>query len=177
MTAAPARTPARPRHCQEVLPKKHSVSSRRPQISRTPEKSGRASGWSDERRARHAAAIRRWAPWTKSTGPKTAAGKARAARNALKTATVAATAGRAMKNALRGQARYLTEINRYLALQKISMQNELLNRPLRTLRLRLRRQGARVTADLFVALFYANYVRKSREHALTGCAGGLNRPI
>jgi hypothetical protein len=42
------------------------------------------SGWSDERRATHAAAIRRWKPWEKSTGPRTATGKARAAQNAYK---------------------------------------------------------------------------------------------
>ena len=41
-------------------------------------------GWSDERRATHAAAIRRWAPWTRSTGPRTSTGKARSSRNAWK---------------------------------------------------------------------------------------------
>jgi hypothetical protein len=40
------------------------------------------NGWTEERRARQAAAIRRWRPWERSTGPRTAAGKARAARNA-----------------------------------------------------------------------------------------------
>ncbi len=47
-------------------------------------KTPRQGGWSDERRAAHAAAMRRWKPWERSTGPRTAAGKARAARNALK---------------------------------------------------------------------------------------------
>ena len=41
-------------------------------------------GWSPERRARQAALIRRWAPWRRATGPKTDAGKARCATNALK---------------------------------------------------------------------------------------------
>lgn len=41
-------------------------------------------GWSPERRARQAALIRAWAPWQRSTGPKTAAGKAHCAMNALK---------------------------------------------------------------------------------------------
>jgi hypothetical protein len=41
-------------------------------------------GWSAERRARQAALIRSWAPWRRSTGPKTGAGKARSAMNALK---------------------------------------------------------------------------------------------
>lgn len=40
--------------------------------------------WSPERRARQAAAIRTWQPWEKSTGPRTAEGKARSAGNALK---------------------------------------------------------------------------------------------
>ena len=34
-----------------------------------------------ERRARQAKAIRRWQPWTRSTGPRTAAGKARSSMN------------------------------------------------------------------------------------------------
>ena len=41
-------------------------------------------GWSPERRARQAALIRNWTPWQRSTGPKTEAGKARCAMNALK---------------------------------------------------------------------------------------------
>lgn len=41
-------------------------------------------GWSSERRARQAALIRAWAPWRRSTGPKTAAGKTSCAMNALK---------------------------------------------------------------------------------------------
>ncbi len=43
-----------------------------------------SSPWSAERRARHSAAIRQWAPWTKSTGPRTVAGKAKSSMNALK---------------------------------------------------------------------------------------------
>jgi hypothetical protein len=39
------------------------------------------NGWTPERRARQAALIRTWRPWEKSTGPRTADGKARAARN------------------------------------------------------------------------------------------------
>lgn len=41
-------------------------------------------GWSDERRRRQSLMIRSWAPWKKSTGPKTPFGKAKAALNALK---------------------------------------------------------------------------------------------
>lgn len=42
------------------------------------------NGWTDERRKRQAVLIRRWKPWQRSTGPRTAAGKARARRNAYK---------------------------------------------------------------------------------------------
>lgn len=42
------------------------------------------SGWTPERRARQAELIRTWQPWTRSTGPRTAEGKARASRNAWK---------------------------------------------------------------------------------------------
>ncbi len=44
-----------------------------------------AGTWTAERRAAQAARARASRPWTKSTGPKTAAGKARVACNALKT--------------------------------------------------------------------------------------------
>ncbi len=43
-----------------------------------------ANGWTQERRARQAQAIRRWRPWEHSTGPRTVEGKARTARNAYK---------------------------------------------------------------------------------------------
>lgn len=43
-----------------------------------------ANGWTAERRARQAEAIRRWRPWERSTGPKTSEGKARCAQNAFK---------------------------------------------------------------------------------------------
>ncbi len=43
-----------------------------------------ANGWTPERRARQAALIRTWRPWEKSTGPRSADGKARTARNGFK---------------------------------------------------------------------------------------------
>lgn len=46
-----------------------------------------ANGWTPERRAHQAEAIRRWQPWTQSTGPRTAEGKARTARNGYKGGT------------------------------------------------------------------------------------------
>jgi hypothetical protein len=39
-------------------------------------------GWTEERRARQAAAIHRWRPWDSSTGPTTSAGKAISSRDA-----------------------------------------------------------------------------------------------
>ena len=44
----------------------------------------RRSGWTDERRAKQAQAIRQWKPCHASTGPVTAGGKARASQNASK---------------------------------------------------------------------------------------------
>ena len=43
-----------------------------------------SNSWTPERRARQAGAIQRWRPWEKSTGPRTAEGKAIVARNAFK---------------------------------------------------------------------------------------------
>ena len=40
-----------------------------------------ARGWTDERKARQAALIRSWKPWSRSTGPRTDAGKATASQN------------------------------------------------------------------------------------------------
>jgi hypothetical protein len=40
-----------------------------------------ANGWTLERRARQAEAIRRWKPWERSTGPRTPDGKAKSQRN------------------------------------------------------------------------------------------------
>lgn len=42
----------------------------------------KSSGWTPERRAKQAEAIHRWKPWEKSTGPRTAEGKARSSMNA-----------------------------------------------------------------------------------------------
>lgn len=73
-----------------------------------PKTTRRTSGWSPERRAKHAAAIKIWAPWAKSTGPKTAAGKARSAQNAWKHG------GRSLERRLLNEA--LSAQNRFLRL-------------------------------------------------------------
>ena len=42
------------------------------------------NGWTAERKAKQAAAIQKWKPWTRATGPKTLEGKAKVARNSWK---------------------------------------------------------------------------------------------
>ena len=42
-----------------------------------------AAGWTAERRARQAALIKTWKPWSRSTGPRTPEGKATASMNAF----------------------------------------------------------------------------------------------
>jgi hypothetical protein len=48
----------------------------------------KSNGWTDERRARQASLIHQWQPWRKSTGPRTAQGKAISSRNAYKPTSV-----------------------------------------------------------------------------------------
>jgi hypothetical protein len=43
-----------------------------------------SKGWTEERRRKQAEMIRKHKPWEKSTGPRTAEGKACSARNALR---------------------------------------------------------------------------------------------
>ena len=43
-----------------------------------------ANGWTDARRTRQASIIHRWAPWLRSTGPKSEAGKRAVSANARK---------------------------------------------------------------------------------------------
>lgn len=59
-----------------------------------------ANGWTPARQDAQRDAIRRWRPWQKSTGPKTANGKAVSAGNALKHGTHTQ-AARAERRALR----------------------------------------------------------------------------
>ena len=41
-----------------------------------------AKGWTPERRKKQSEAIRRWQPWSQSTGPKSPEGRAAVSRNA-----------------------------------------------------------------------------------------------
>ena len=42
-----------------------------------------ANGWTPERRAKQAEAIKRWKPWERATGPKSDEGKAASSQNGL----------------------------------------------------------------------------------------------
>ena len=101
----------------------------------------RSSGWSPERRAKHAAAIQKWKPWEKSTGPKTVAGKATASQNAYKHGFRGAE-WMGLLDALAAQKRYVQHViarqKIYLAEQRLqklaaknkNVTNKLLNAPL-----------------------------------------------
>jgi hypothetical protein len=67
-----------------------------------------AVGWTPARRARQAEAIRRWQPWTRATGPRTAAGKDRTKLNAYQGG--ARPMLRELARALRDQRRELAEL-------------------------------------------------------------------
>lgn len=71
--------------------------------------------WTPEARAAHSALIKRLKPWTKSTGPRTAAGKAKAARNSFKTGLHSRTLKKARK--------YLREARAYLRFLKTKYYN------------------------------------------------------
>ncbi len=86
------------------------------------------NGWSPERRARQSAAIRRWAPWKKSTGPKTAAGKARVARNAVKNWPEPM---RTVKTCLALHNLYLAEYKEFSRMAREKGKNKLLDRRLK----------------------------------------------
>ncbi|HEY8190934.1 MAG TPA: hypothetical protein VIG74_00815, partial [Alphaproteobacteria bacterium] len=74
----------------------------------------RRNGWTPERRARQAALIRTWRPWTRSTGPKTAAGKMRTRLNA-QTHGFRGARGREFYAAIREQRKLLRAINQLAA--------------------------------------------------------------
>ena len=87
----------------------------------------RKSSWTPERRARHAAAIRLWAPWTRSTGPRTVSGKQRSAQNAYKHGNRAAPM-RLLQDGLAAQNKCLRLARTYGTAWKLKASNELLAR-------------------------------------------------
>lgn len=72
--------------------------------------------WTPERRARQAELIQTWQPWKESTGPRTAAGKARSSRNAY-------------KGAWRKKLRRLASLLRELQADQQARPNETSNTP------------------------------------------------
>lgn len=68
-------------------------------------KINKTTGWTPERRAAQAARLRAARIWLKSTGPRSAAGKARSSRNAYKTGAYSAET-RLVRAALRAQGRF-----------------------------------------------------------------------
>jgi hypothetical protein len=95
----------------------------------------RKSGWPPARRANHAAAIRRWKPWTKSTGPRTSSGKAKSAQNAYKHGGYALRL-RLYNQALAAQRACVRAFLLHHRLAQINPRNELLPRLLADIRKR-----------------------------------------
>lgn len=115
--------------------------------------SPRKSGWTPERRARQAARIRLWAPWARSTGPKTLMGKAKSSKNSYKHGCRARDM-RLMSKALSAQSRYVRAINAYIFLKNCHTSfraNELIER-------RLYLQGIAASAMLRYALYVGGWV-------------------
>ena len=68
-----------------------------------------ATGWTQERRRRQSELIQTWQPWEQSTGPRTAAGKAKSSQNAFKAGT--RPLFRMIEKALRKQQQSLVELS------------------------------------------------------------------
>lgn len=121
--------------------------------------SPQSRGWTPERRARQSAMMRARKIWLKSTGPKTAAGKARSARNAAKP-HLRRDPARIIQKALAEHGRYLADINKFLAMAKDFGKNELLNRRIKYREKTLRKRGMAVTFRLSIAAAYAGNMQK-----------------
>ena len=119
----------------------------------------RKSGWSPERRARQAARIRLWAPWARSTGPRTTAGKTKSARNSWKHGDRSYHM-RLMSKALSAQSRFSRGVNSYISARNQNTANELLDTWGRSLFL----EGFLASAMLDYALRAAGFTQKWRYH-------------
>lgn len=118
-----------------------------------PAQTPQSRGWSPARRAAQAEAIRRWRPWAKSTGPKTAAGKARVAQNAAKASARSRLPDpdRRMKRALKNHEAYLTDLNRFILACKKFPKNKLL----KECKKHFYKRGLKTRQDIIDALLYA----------------------
>jgi len=84
--------------------------------------------WTEEQKQKQREAIRRWAPWTKSTGPLTEAGKRTSSQNAVKHGMYSRT-WREIRSYLYQQRRYRRAIERQIkSLRKRKATNKLLSR-------------------------------------------------
>lgn len=115
----------------------------------------RKTGWTPERRARQAARIRLWAPWGRSTGPKTLTGKAKSARNAYKHGGRSHNM-RLFLKALSAQSRFRRSVSAYMAARKENNANELLDR----WRRRLVLEGRTVTRELKKSLIALDFLER-----------------
>jgi hypothetical protein len=113
-------------------------------------------GWTPERRAKQSEAIRKWKPWARSTGPKTAPGKARSAANA-NVRWAPTTPDRMVRYALRRHSRFLQNLNDYLRFSKKFPSCELLKPWAAT----LYRQGEDAGNHLCIALVADDIMQKS----------------
>lgn len=134
---------------QQTIPP-HKNNNRR--VLRSPE--GAKHGWTAERRARQSAAIRQWSPWTKSTGPRTPAGKARAAQNAAKP-HLRHHPDRVVRDALAKHSHHLADLQSFLKMRRKRGQNELLNRRIKYRGKILLKRADEVIEALSSALLYA----------------------
>jgi hypothetical protein len=91
------------------------------QTTHTKRQTTHHNGWTPERRARQALAIRRWRPWSRSTGPRTAAGKAIVRYNARKHG-MRSFAWRDLMDALKMQREFVRSVN--LALLILRLQDK-----------------------------------------------------
>ncbi len=114
-------------------------------MNAVPQQSPQAKGWSPERRARQSTMMRARKIWTKSTGPKTAAGKAKSAANSFKHGGRRAEI-RMFYAALTRQQRYIRLIRLSLSAPKTIPANELL-----ALKRYLGQEGPAVTKNIVLA--------------------------
>src|SRR6266516_3609864 len=84
-----------------------------------------ANGWTPDRRARQRELIQRWKPWERSTGPKTAEGKARVARNAYKGSAARTRRRRCRRAARRPPPAAVQQLARPTTLNLIEFRREL----------------------------------------------------
>jgi len=82
--------------------------------------------WTDEQKQKQREAIKRWAPWTKATGPRTEDGKRNSSQNALKHG-MRSRYWRDIRSYLYAQRRYRRFIEAYIrSFKKRKAANELL---------------------------------------------------